>query len=70
MRNYEITLRIKVVGTKKKRYGDFTKDSLANSVKSVKEGMSIREAANLFRIPYIGKFVAFKQSHMVGKHAL
>ena len=46
MRNYK-----KVVGSKKKRYRDFTQQSLSNAVQSVKEGMKIREAANLYGIP-------------------
>ena len=46
MRNYK-----RVVGSKKKRYGDFTQESLSNAVQSVKEGMKIREAANLYGIP-------------------
>ena len=35
----------------RKRDGDFTQQSLSSAVQSVKEGMKIREAANLYGIP-------------------
>ena len=40
-----------MVGSKRKGYGDFTQESLSSAVQSVKEGMKIREAANLYGIP-------------------
>ena len=41
----------KIIGSKKKRYGDFLNDSLNNAVESVKQGMTIRAAANQYNIP-------------------
>ena len=46
MRNYK-----KVVGSKKKRYGDYTKQSLADAVKAVNDGMTLRDAANTYNVP-------------------
>ena len=46
MRRYK-----KIIGSKKKRYGDFLNDSLNNAVEAVKQGMTIRAAANQYNIP-------------------
>ena len=46
MRTYK-----KVIGSKKKRYGDFLNDSLNNAVEAVKQGKTIRAAANEYNIP-------------------
>jgi hypothetical protein len=47
MRKYK-----KVIGSKKKRYGDYTKDAIKNAIVAFQEGnMSIREASSSFNIP-------------------
>lgn len=46
MRNYK-----RVVGSKKKRYGDYTNQSLANAVKAVNDGVTLRNAAKTYNIP-------------------
>ncbi len=47
MRKYK-----KVIGSKKKRYGDYTQDAIKNAIVAIQEGnMSIREASSSFNIP-------------------
>ena len=46
MRNYK-----RVVGSKKKRYGFYTKQSLANAVKAVNDCVTLRDAAKTYNIP-------------------
>lgn len=46
MRKYK-----RVIGSKKKKYGDYTKDALKHAVDAAHGGMSIREASSLFNIP-------------------
>ena len=46
MRKYK-----KVIGSKKKRYGDYTQDTINNAIVAIREGMSIREASSSFNIP-------------------
>ena len=37
----------RIVGSSKKKYGDFTKGSLTKAIKSVEEGMGVREASTV-----------------------
>ncbi|CAB4034516.1 jerky homolog-like [Paramuricea clavata] len=47
MRKYK-----KVIGSKKKRYGDYTQDAIKNAIVPIHEGnMSIRETSLSFNIP-------------------
>ena len=46
MRKYK-----RVIGSKKKKYGDYTEDALKNALDAIHGGMSIREASSEFNIP-------------------
>ena len=42
MRKYK-----RVIGSKKKRYGDYTQDTIKNAIVAIREDMSIRQASFL-----------------------
>ena len=63
MRNYK-----RKVGSKKKRYGDYSKNNLDNALRALQEGMAVRDAEKTFNIPKstLRQYFLFKEMKPIG----